>query len=54
MLLCIILADVLVIFVDVNKRIKDIQIGGQEIKIINFVNETTIFREILAPLPKWN
>ena len=43
MLLYIILAEVLASFVDANKRIKGIQIGDHEIKIVSFANNTTIF-----------
>ena len=42
-LLCIIMAEVLAIFIDGNMRIKDIQVGDHEIKIINFADDTTIF-----------
>ena len=43
MLLCIIVAEVLAIFIDGDTRIKGIQIGDQEIKVVNFVDDTTIF-----------
>ena len=43
MLLCIILAEVLAIFIDANTRIEAIQIGDHEIKIVNFADNTTIF-----------
>ena len=43
MLLHITAAEVLVNFVIVNIRIKGIQIGNQEIKIVNFPGDTTIF-----------
>ena len=43
MLLCTIVAEVLAIFIDADTRIKGIQIGGYEIKIVNFADDTTIF-----------
>ena len=43
MLLCIIVAEVLAIFIDGDTRIKGIQIGDQEIKVVNFADDTTIF-----------
>ena len=43
MLLYIIAAEVLARFINVNKRIKGIQIWDHEIKIVNFVDDTTIF-----------
>ena len=43
MLLYIILAEVLASFVDANKRIKGIQIGDHEIKIVSFGDNITIF-----------
>ena len=43
MLLYITAAEVLASFINVNKRIKRIQIGDHEIKIVNFVDDTTIF-----------
>ena len=43
MLLHIIAAEVLANFIIVDKRIKGIQIGNQEIKIVNFADDTTIF-----------
>ena len=42
-LLYIIAAEVLASFINANKRIKRIQIGDHEIKIINFADDTTIF-----------
>ena len=42
-LLYIIAAEVLANFVNADKRIKGIQIGDYEIKIIYFVDNTTIF-----------
>ena len=43
MLLYIIAAEVLASFINANKRIKGVQIGGHEIKIVNFADNTTIF-----------
>ena len=43
MFLCIIAAEVLAIFIDANTRIKGIQTGDHEIKIVNFADDTTIF-----------
>ena len=43
MLLYIIAAEVLASFINGNKRIKGIQIGDYENKIVNFVDDTTIF-----------
>ena len=43
MLLYIIAAEVLVNFVIADKRVKRVQIGSQEIKIVNFADDTTIF-----------
>ena len=36
-------AEVLASFINANKRIKGIEIGDHEIKIVNFTNNTTIF-----------
>ena len=43
MLLYIIAAEVLASFINANKRIKGIQIGDYEIKIVNFADSFTIF-----------
>ena len=43
MLLYIIVAEVLVNFINADKRIKAIQIGDHEIKIVNFADDTIIF-----------
>ena len=43
MLLCIIAAEVLTILIDADSRIKGIQIGDHEIKIINFGDDTNTF-----------
>ena len=42
-LLYIIVAEVLASFINVNKRMKGIQIGDHKIKTVNFANDTTIF-----------
>ena len=43
-------AEVLVNLINADKRIKGIQIGDHEIKIINFTDNTTIFlRDITCP-----
>ena len=42
-LLYSILAEVLANLINTNKRIKGIQIGGHEIKKVNFTENTTIF-----------
>ena len=36
-------ADVLANLINADKRIKGIQVGDQEIKIVNFTDNTTIF-----------
>ena len=43
MLSYIIAAEVLVSFINANKKIKGIQIGDHEIKIVSFGDDTTIF-----------
>ena len=43
MLLYNIVAEVLASFINADKRIKGIQIGDYEIKIVNFTDNTTIF-----------
>ena len=43
MLLYIIAAEVLASFINANKRIKEIEIGDHEIKIVNLADNTTIF-----------
>ena len=43
MLLYPIVAEVLASFINANKRIKEIEIGDHEIKIVNFADDTTIF-----------
>ena len=43
MLLYVIAAEVLASFVIVDKRVKGVQIGDQEIKLVNFADDTTIF-----------
>ena len=52
MLLCIIVAEVLAIFIDADTRIKGIQIGDHEIKIVNFADDTTIFLRDFSCLTK--
>ena len=37
------MAEVLAIFTDADARIKDIEIGDHEFKIVHFANEITIF-----------
>ena len=44
-LLYIITAEVLAILIDANTRIKGVQKGDHEMKILNFVDGTTIFLE---------
>ena len=49
MLLYIIAAEVLASFINANKKIKGIQIGDHEIKIVNCADDTTIFiRDIIC------
>ena len=49
MLLYIIAAEVLISFINANKRLKRIQIGDHEIKKVNFADDTTIFlRDIIC------
>ena len=43
MMLYNIVAEVLANFINADKRIKGIQIGDHEIKIVNFADNTTIF-----------
>ena len=43
MLLYITAAELLVNFIIADKRVKGVQIGCQEIKIVNFADDTTIF-----------
>ena len=52
MLLCIIVVEVLAISTDADTRIKGIQIGDHEIKIINFADGTTIFLRDFSCLTK--
>ena len=52
MLLYIIAAEVLASFINANKRIKGIQIGGYEIKILNLADNTTIFLRDITCLIK--
>ena len=41
--LYIIVAEVLANFINVKKKVKGIQIGDHEIKIVNFADDSTIF-----------
>ena len=43
MLLYVIAAEVLASFIIINKRVEGVQIGDQEIKLVNFPDDTTIF-----------
>ena len=52
MLLCIIVAEVLAIFTDVDTRIKGINIGDNEIEIVKLADDTTIFLRDLSCLTK--
>ena len=52
MLLCIILAEVLAIFIDADTRIKGIQIGDHEIKTVNFADDNIIFLRHFSYLTK--
>ena len=57
MLLYIIVAEVLANFIIADTRVKEIEIGNQEIKIVNFADDTTIFlRDIdsLIRIQFWN
>ena len=46
------MAELLAIFIDADTRIKDIQIGDHEIKIVNFAYDTTIFLRDFSCLTK--
>ena len=50
--LCIIAAEVLTVFIDVATKIKNIQRGDHEIKIVNFTDDTTIFLRNFSYLVK--
>ena len=43
MVLYNIATDVLANFININKKIKEIDIGGHEVKIVNFADNTAIF-----------
>ena len=43
MLLYFIAAEVLASLINANKKIKGIQIGDHDIKIVNFADDTTLF-----------
>ena len=49
-MLYIIAAEVIANFINANKRIKGIQIGDHEIKIINFADDSNIFFRDIACL----
>ena len=49
MLLYNITAEVLANLINADKKIKGIQIGDHDIKIVNFADNTTIFLKILPP-----
>ena len=49
---CIIADEVLVIFIGADTRIKGIQIGDHEIKIVNFADDTPFFLKTLAALER--
>ena len=51
-MLGIIVAEVLVIFIDGNTRIKGIQIADHEIRIVNFADDTIIFLRNFSCLTK--
>ena len=46
------MAEVFAIFIDTNTRIKAIQTGDHEIKIVNFAYDTTIFLRDFSCLTK--
>ena len=50
LVLNIIAAEVLVNFIDADKRIKGVQIGNHEIKLVNFADDSTIFIEDITCL----
>ena len=52
MLLYIIAAEVLISFIIVDKRIQGIHIGDQEIKLVNFADDTTIFLSDITSLTR--
>ena len=52
MLLSIIVTEVLVIFIDVDTRIKGMQIGDHKIKIVKFADDATIFLRDFSCLNK--
>ena len=43
LVLCIMAAEVLANFIDADKRMKGVQIGDHEIKLVNFADDITIF-----------
>ena len=54
MLLCINVAEVLAIFIDTDTRIKAIQIGDHEFKIVHFADDTAIFLKNFCCRSKWS
>ena len=52
MLLYIIVAEVLANFIIADTRVKEIEIGNQEIKIVNFADDTTIFLRDIGSLTR--
>ena len=50
MLLYVIAAEVLANFIIVDKRIPGVQIGDQEVKLVNFADDTTIFLSDISSL----
>ena len=49
-LLSIIVADILANLIDADKKINEIQIGDHEIKILNFVDNNSIFSRDITRL----
>ena len=52
MLLYIIVAEVLANFIIADTRVKEIETGNQEIKIVNFADDTTIFLRDIGSLTR--
>ena len=52
MLLCYTAAEVLVNLINVDKRIKGIQTGDHDIKMVNFADNTTIFLRAITVILK--
>ena len=53
LVLSVIAAEVLTNSIDADKRIKGIQIGNHEIKLLNFADDITIFLDILPALTEY-